>query len=82
MLDEVFKDVRGYIFYVYVFCFIFPYVVCTSENKCYFTLKKKVFVFISSVRANLELSLLHKLSISVMVNWPSYICFVGQKTKT
>ena len=39
-------------------------------------IKKKVFVFISSVKANLELSLLHQVSMSVTVNWPSYVCVI------
>ena len=67
MWDEMFKDLRGYIYYLYFSfdCFFLPYVVCTSENKCCLTLKRKVFVFISSVKANLELPLLHQLSIQL-----------------
>ena len=61
------------IFIIFIFsfdCFILPYVVCTSENKCCLTLKRKVFIFIfntfiSSVKANLELPLLHQLSIQL-----------------
>ena len=67
----MFKDVRVCTFYLDVFdCFTVSCVVCTSENKCCLTLKRNVFVFISSVKANLELPLFRQLSMSVTVHCP------------
>jgi len=81
MFDEIFKGVRGCISYLILSFIVSYYVVCTSENKFCLTLKRKVFALysVSSIKTNLELTLFHRLSTSLIVNLPNCFCVIEKR---